>query len=297
MEAYRKAGMSEEVERIRREMAVKSRQAQSEMTAIQEEFTVTFDKVEEFLSGVIKPSADATLQAIAVGFLLKRAPLEALIEEGKREAPLYSMITQSIFDGDHVVATVGSAEDDPNGHLLRRAVRKVMFDTPFLGWAMKRAIEVHRLKALEFARFANRAGLFGDGLLLQDGLEAYFDGDFVKAVHVLVPQIERGFRNLIEVAGGASTKPHPRFSTAQVVITMGDIMHDKILTTKFGTVGEGISLQIATLYADSRARNVRNDLAHGILDRQDMTQELTHWLIHSALLLGSLANRSPEQAT
>ena len=62
-----------------------------------------------------------------------------------------------------------------------------------------------------------------------------------------------GLRNLVELAGGASTKPHPRFATAQVVITMRDIMCDKALIAALGPLGDRLSLLIATLYADPRA--------------------------------------------
>jgi lysyl-tRNA synthetase class 1 len=288
MAAYRSAGLPEQAERIRREMAVKNREAQAEMKEVHGEFSVTFDQIEEFLSRVIKPTAEQTFASIGATFLLKRAALEELVAQEKRVAPLSSLVTQSISDGDHVVATVGSVDEDPNGRLLRQALFKISVHTPFLGWAMDRAIETHGLTAVDIVRHVNKVGLFGDGGLVFDGLEAFFAGDFVKASHILIPQIERGFRNVIEAMGGPSTKPHPRFSTAQVVITMGDIMHDRATLDRMGKVGDGISLQIATLYADSRAWNIRNDLAHGILDRQAMTRDLCLWLVHSLLLMGSL---------
>jgi hypothetical protein len=285
-DAYRSAGLPAEAERIRREMAVRNRQAQSEMTEVRHEFTVSFDEVEAFLARIIKPTAEATFASIAGRFMLRRDTLEQLVAAERRDAPLSSMVTQSISDGDHVVATVGSVDDDPNGRLIRQAIFEVATDTPFLRWAMDRAFEVHQLTPIDIARYVNRAGLFDDGMLVLDGLEAFFSGDLVKAVHVLVPQLERGLRNMIEALGGASTKPHPRFATAQVVITMGDIMHHRVSLAKMGRVGDGISLQIAALYADSRGNNIRNDLAHGILDRSQMTRDLCLWLIHSLLLIG-----------
>ena len=35
-----------------------------------------------------------------------------------------------------------------------------------------------------------------EGLMLE-GIEAYLDGDYAKAVHVLIPQIEAALRNLL----------------------------------------------------------------------------------------------------
>src|SRR5262245_62290173 len=46
-------------------------------------------------------------------------------------------------------------------------------------------------------------------------------------------------------------------------------------------LGPDITLHFLALYADPRGRNLRNNLAHGLITRQAASRDATNWLIHS----------------
>lgn len=286
MDAYRKAGLAEDAERVRRLMEAKVREARGEMAEIRQEVRVSFDEVEEFQAKIVEGDIADTFARIAAEFMLSRAALEGQLPGIEEAAPLMAMVSQQIIGEDHVVATVGSVEDDPYGRVLRQAHFSLTMNTPWLGWALEAAIERHQVDAGPFVGWCNRAGLFGDGALLADGLQAWFDGDHVKAVHVLVPQIERGFRNLMGAVGRPTSKPHPKFKGAQVAVTMGDGLYNKETIAALGDHGADLALQLVTLYADPRGPNLRNEVAHGLLMRDQMENDTVLWLIHTVLLLG-----------
>jgi lysyl-tRNA synthetase class 1 len=286
MESYSRAGLPEEAERVRRLMALKTREANGEMKEYRHEVRIAFDDVDAFKAKIVHERPAETFAQIAVRFLLRRPELEAQVAAQETRAPLLASITQQIMDDDRVVATVGSVEDDPYGRLVREGWDVVQQDTVWLGWALEAAIESHQLHAGHFTLFANRAGLFEDGGLLAEGLSAWLDGDFVKAIHVLTPQVEKGLRNLIGAAGRPTTKPHPVFKTAQVAVTMGEAIYNKETVAALGPRGENLALHIATLYADPRGLNLRNDVAHGLLGPNDMREGVVLWLVHSLLVLG-----------
>jgi lysyl-tRNA synthetase, class I len=74
---------------------------------------------------------------------------------------------------------------------------------------MERTFEKHDVQPEHFAGWANRHGLYDDIGLLLDGVRAYFAGDYVKAVHLLVPQVEHGLRSIAGQLGKPVTKAHP----------------------------------------------------------------------------------------
>lgn len=296
MDAYKAAGDRDDAERVRRLMAEKVRAARDEMTTFKQEVEIKPEDREKFLASIVVEGGPETLVRIAVEFLLRRAQLEAEIQEQKENTPLLAMLNQTIMGEDHVVATVGSVEDDPYGRVLRHALWQVNFSTTWLSWAVRHAIEVHTLTAAHFAVWANRGGLFGDGQLLKQGVEAWLAGDHTKAVHVLIPQVEGALRELVGRMGHATTKPHPAFKTAQVAIGMGDIIYNKAAMAALGPHGDDVALHFAAVYADPRGMNLRNEFAHGLMRAEAMNEGTVLWIVHSLLLLGALAE-PPKTAT
>lgn len=293
MDAYRKAGDRVEAERIRRLMAEKVRESHAEMSEHRAEVRVTVEDQEAFLAQVIADEPWKTFMNLAVQLLLKRKNLDAQVADQAKSSPLMAAISQSIISDDRVVASVGSVADDPFGRVIRQACFMFDFSTPWLGWAVERAIETHKLTAAEFGVFINRGGLFGDGALLAQGLEAWFAKDHVKAVHVLVPQVERGLRALAGLKGQPTTKPSVKYGGAQMAVTMGDILYSPDYVAALGKFGGDLAVHFAALYADPRGKNIRNELAHGLLAADNASEGLMLWVVHSLLVLGAWAVAPP----
>jgi len=51
-------------------------------------------------------------------------------------------------------------------------------------------------------------------------------------------------------------------------------------------LGDDLALYLSALYADPRGHNLRNQLAHGLLDTEDMAESIANLLIHTLLVLG-----------
>ncbi len=207
MEAYKAAGEADEAERIRRLLVTKVREANAEMKPIQTEFSITFDEVDAFKKQIVEGGPAQALVRIAWNFVLKQKELEDLLEQQKASAPLMSHLTQTIMGEDYQVASVGSVEDDPLGRVLRQAAMAIQIHTPWLGWAFEAALDTYKFQVGDFVSWCNRAGLFDDGILLAAGFEAWMGGDDLKAIHILIPQIERGLRNLVDRVGRPDQTP------------------------------------------------------------------------------------------
>lgn len=286
-DAYGQAGRNDEAERVQRLVQASNIAAAEQMKPHEFTMEVTKDELEQVLGSLVKGSKDETFKRLAIKFMLRRQPLEEFLADSATKFPLSTIMPQSMMQDDRVVAQVGALADDPDGHLIMQASRHLMLNNAWLTWAFERARETYDWSPDDIVSWANRTGLFGDGILMSEGVEAWFAKDHVKAVHILVPQIETAFRKMAGVLGRPTTKPHNQMTRARMVIPLGELLWAPETAEALGNLGADLVLHLCTLYTDPRGYNLRNDLAHGLLASTSINATTALLVIHSLLLLGT----------
>ena len=95
--------------------------------------------------------------------------------------------------------------------------------------------------------------------LLKTGFQRILDGDYISALHVLVPQFEACLREMFNGAGTATT-----------VIKAGVVQHEQVMTEFLlreevkKALGEDFHTYICTVMISQDGWNLRNDIAHGL---------------------------------
>ena len=121
----------------------------------------------------------------------------------------------------------------------------------------------HRLREADFVGLANqspivpkgRAGLFGKALF------AGYDRDFVSALHLLIPQIEHLVRVHLKQAGAKTTNlDKDGIENENGMSTLMDLPEAEQV------FGKDLAFEFKTLFCDAFGPNLRNELAHGLLD-------------------------------
>ncbi|HWT62334.1 MAG TPA: DUF4209 domain-containing protein [Ochrobactrum sp.] len=121
----------------------------------------------------------------------------------------------------------------------------------------------HRLREADFIALAHqspiipkeRAGLFGKALF------AGYERDFVTAIHLLIPQIEHLVRIHLKEAGAQTTN-----------LDKDGIENENGLSTLMElpeaeqVFGKDLAFELKSLFCDAFGPNLRNELAHGLLD-------------------------------
>ncbi len=296
MDAYRQAGRKEDEVRLLRRIEESNVKSVAQMTRHEVKQEIPAGVVEEFLNHIVGATKEDTLIRIAGYFLTSRSKMEEELKGLAKSSPLAAIIPHTKLNGDRVVAHIGSLDEDPMGRLIDHTNLHLRLSTPWLGLAMDHAKERHKLGADDIAAWANRTGLFGSGALLREGLAAWLLEDFAKAAHILVPQVESGFRKLIGHCGRPTTKAHPQMRQARMVITLGEILFQEETAPALGEHGPDIVLHFRALYADPRGYNLRNDLAHGLIAIENLNADVLLWVIHSLLLLGGWLKPAMPQA-
>lgn len=76
MGSYRKAGLADDVERVRRLMQAKVREARDQMAEISQEVRISFDEVDAFQARIVEGTLVDAFARIGAEFMLRRAQLE-----------------------------------------------------------------------------------------------------------------------------------------------------------------------------------------------------------------------------
>jgi lysyl-tRNA synthetase class 1 len=280
---YRNAGLKEERDRTRILMQKKIGAAGENLQSIEHKIEITKDDMEKFLDLVVVDDIGESFVRIAREFMLKRKDLEDQVQKTLEEAPLMAHITQMIYADDRVAARIGGVDEDSFGRLFHQAKFAFQFERPWLVQAFQRLFEKHGVVPQHFAGWANRHGLFDDMSLLVEGTSAWAREDNVKAAHVLIPQIERALRKIADGLGIPVTKAHPTVPGTSVAIGMGEILYNAKVAE---ALGPDATLHFQTLYSDPRGMNLRNEIAHGLMDADQFHWHLGNLIVHSLLMLG-----------
>jgi hypothetical protein len=123
--------------------------------------------------------------------------------------------------------------------------------------------------------------------LLSDGIAAALSNDYAKAIHILVPQIEHMLRSLAGQIGIPKTTAGGTRGTMQAR-GLGDILNDKVLKN---SMDENIRLYLVAFLVDQRGLNLRNRVAHGLMEIDQLDRSLSNRLLHVFLMLSFISNK------
>ena len=232
--AYLDAGLSKDSKRVRVLMQEEIQEARTQMASIVTDVKIPREDLDKFCEAIVDDDLVSTFVRLAAEFLPNKRTLEELVYKTIEDTPLMAHMPQAIMADNHVAAKVGSVEDDLHGRLLQQTTMQLDLSNIWLEEALSKLFATHVVSPEHFAGWANRLGIFEDMSFLLEGVRAWFAGDLVKAVHVLVPQAECGLRGIVGLLGHPVTKAHPAVTGAGVTLTMGDILYSKEVTEALG---------------------------------------------------------------
>lgn len=121
----------------------------------------------------------------------------------------------------------------------------------------------HRITESDFHVLASRSPIVPPDRvrLIAKGLFKGYDNDFVSAIHILVPQLENLVRYHLKQRGEITTNLDK--NGLETENSLKTLMGNPIINEIFG---EDLSFEVKVLFCDSQGINMRNNLAHGLVD-------------------------------
>lgn len=222
-----------------------------------------------------KSAIDALLAFANLHHGAKLDELRKSALERKREFVFSSLFSSTALSRDgRVIAKCPAmslgAEPSPDDEIAIRA--EIIRDYGILVGIVVQgdiwpALEVllleHRLREVDFVDLADHSPIVpkGRARLFGKALFAGFDRDFITALHLLIPQVEHMVRVHLKEAGARTTNlDKDGIETENGLSTLIDMPEtEKVF-------GKDLAFELKTLFCDAFGPNLRNELAHGLLD-------------------------------
>lgn len=297
-------GVDDRIADLHRRMSEAGEKSLGEMGVIE---LPSFDisKIVEHSRDVIRgkgtTDALAAFCNIYAGFQV--ALLRESAEKMLREHPLQALIstTHMSRDGRVVAKRPGLGAGDTGSDEYKQTIWAEMINEYMLElllvvqgriWpALDVLVLEHRLRENDFISLASqspivpveREHLFGKALFWG------YERDFVGAIHILVPQIEHMVRCHLKARGAKTTNLDQNgIETENGLSTLMDLPEVEQI------FGENLSFEIKALFCDAFGPNLRNDLAHGLLDRNacQSTYSIYAWWLGLKLVFNTFWNES-----
>ncbi len=243
---YLDQGMAEDAKRVQLAALAKGKEAVPSMKQISGEVELDPQQLDQFLTEMTEGGIEDALRRIAIRFIPSTSAARKLLDEMAGKYVSSSFPTVYIAD-DQFIAAAGSVDDDPDGQLYMQIGESISTGCLFLGKSIDRLRDRYALKAEELADFVCRSPVFDPEHkgLVQDGIAAYLEGDHVKAVHVLLPQIENALRILLTPLGLPPNKSRGGGMGTMQLKNLNDILREPEVQS---FLGEDMSTEAAASF-------------------------------------------------
>lgn len=293
-EEYRKKGLKDDVERVLSTIKEKGRHIEKEMKTIEAKIEIPQKDLEQFVRRIVSADLNESLGRLVRQFLPQANDALERVNNQAQSSPFQSLVSIKIIDEDQPVSTIGSVQDDMYGRVLYEISQTIDFSSPFLTLVIDELRAKFELSDENIIPSIEKSPIFDperEGLI-REGVRAYLEKDYVKAVHVLIPQIEHAIRLLLPLLD-IPTNKLGRDGEFQEK-NLNDILNEPRIKLVFA---EDVRLFLITFLADSRGKNIRNKLSHGLLAPEAFNRFLADRVFHTLLLLGSLEHKKGDEET
>jgi hypothetical protein len=203
----------------------------------------------------------------------RRARMRETSEKMLREHPLQAFISATHMSRDGRVIAKRPGMGSDSGHSDEVAIWAEMvkqynmeLGLVVIGFILP-ALEVlaleHRLRENDFVAIASESPIVPEGRerLFGKALFAGYEKDFVAALHLLVPQVEHMVRWHLKAAGiKTTTLDKDGVENENGLSALMELPEVRQIFS------EDLSFELKALFCDAFGPNLRNELAHGLLD-------------------------------
>ncbi len=285
MQSYRQMGLREEAERVQVLLEQRGEAAIAEMKTRSIEFPIDRKRIEHAIAERVNVSDPfVALYRLAEWCLPSPQDFKKMLDEGGFVA--HRIMPTAIIGGHGLpVGIVGTDEDDIQGQVFIQMANQMNFNAMVFLSGIEEWKKKFELGGLpETPAILNSPLIPNSRLsLYREGLAAFDNQDYVKCIHVLLPQIENSLRELLRILGGPSTKTVD--DGVFELKNMNDVLHESRVRE---ALDEKLWAFLNVLYVDKRGMNLRNLVAHGVASAEAFNPATASLVVQSVTLLSMI---------
>ncbi len=280
---YLNFGMKADADALNAIIHELSKKSAGEMKTISHEFSISKQEMDDYLNTMTAGELEAVFNRIAIRFLQSKEELIEQIHNTAKEAVLQALFSITIVDHEgRPIAKVGSIEEDLDGRVVHQLAQNIGFSSVFLRHVIEKLKADRGLNAGDVIERLYKSPIFSlkKKEIIEIGLKAYFDNDYLIAIHLLIPQIEDVLRNLVKMTGGPIYKVGRHGGL--MLKNFEELLRDERVTE---VLSSDVTLYFRTLFSDQRGLNVRNNVCHGLSPIETFGPAIADRIFHALLVL------------
>jgi len=290
---YLQYGLKNEANKILSEIKELGKKSKSELKKIEASTKIPKDELQNYVDWLTDGDLRTVLKKIAVNYIPKKNEVAKQIQGLSKKAPISFLFTRKILDPEgRVIATVRSLEEDLEGHIALQISQNVKISSIFLRETLKKLVGKFNLTPTVIVDYFYESPIFDEKKkdFFAKGIEAFLKGDFLVALHILIPQVEALIRNLAEKIGVPILKSSR--SGGFFYRTLDELLREEKIIK---VLSEDMCLYLRVLFTDPRGWNLRNDVCHGISKIEDFNQCTADRIFHTLLCLALVKEKEKEE--
>lgn len=261
LDAYRRVGLRDHEERVRLKLEAKGKDVIASMKSHYVEIELNVKEIKNSLAEAIDVSHPLiALYRLANCCAPKPAQIRTRLDSSDYIA--HRLIPTGIL-GDHglTVGTVGTYDHDQDGRVTMEVAREMNIGATLFLMGLEEWKRKFELGALpDMPDLLNSILIPSDRVSIYlEGIEAFEKADYLKCIHVLVPQVENSLRALLTLLDIPLTKTDEDGNFE--LKNMNDVLRNDCVRQ---ALEEKLWYFLKVLYIDKRGMNLRNVVAHGI---------------------------------
>ena len=289
---YEEFGLAKEAEEISKSIRQIGPKVLLDLKQISSEYHFPKEKIDQAIDLLIEGGIDNALSKIALYFIPNKQQIEDQIKNVSKLAPISFLFSTSLLDHEgRVVSTIAPLEEDHDANLVLQIAENMNFLGILLNIALERAKEKYKITEKNYIDYLFQSPVFlnESKMVIELGLREYIAGNYINAIHLLIPQIECGFRNLLQIAGGVVLK-RSRYGGWDMKL-LHEILDDPGITQIFDQSNPGTTRYFKTLLTDPRGWNLRNAICHGFINFSSLGKIQTDRIVHALLCMAQVKEK------
>lgn len=286
LEDYRRQGLREDADRVRLLLEQRGKGVVSEMKRVWIPIRIDSETVDRFTREVLDVDDPyVALFRIAYSTLPNVDHIREQLA-ARAEGFLMRHLIPTSITGDNglPVAVVNTYDDDQHGNLVMETAQAMNFDSVYLLNSLDEWKKKFGLEGIQATPDLYDSPLIVEDRIpfFRDGLAAYEAGDYLKAIHVLIPQVENCLRRLLELLNLSPTKSSDEGDGTYALKNMYDCLNEKGVRE---ALEDKVWYFLKALYVDNRGLNLRNVMSHGIAEYEAFNKLNAALVVQSVVLL------------
>lgn len=294
---YRRFNLSSEAGAVRRRLRKLGQAAHDSLIHHRHQLEIKKEDLEAYSNSILEGDLERAIGRFVAALVPRREQTEQQLKQLASEATLLFLVSRKILDANgRPVASLGSLEADMDGHVAAQTAQNIGIMSPWVRYTIEELIERLGVDSQFMIARIDLCPLFDQSKteILRRGLDAYFAGDAMGALHFLVPQIEDAVRSLVEIAGGDVYRPNRQ--GGMDLRPLDDLLRNPVVSRIFTT---DVADYLRVMYTDRRGINLRNELCHGTLASDAFAIGLADRVFHTVLMLSQVRRKEdgPDDAS